>query len=123
MDKGVVYFELSLILQVKGTTEIVWYRNCLRGRLSWVRMPTGTRDFLVQNHPVLLRGPPCFLLIGNQGSFLELKEPRCKADHSFTAAVRMGGTVSLFSLYTLISWTGTVTPLHLPLREEWTIRR
>jgi len=53
MEKGVVYFELSLILQVKGTTEIVWYRNYLRGRLSWVRMPTGTRDFLLKNHPVL----------------------------------------------------------------------
>jgi hypothetical protein len=53
MEQCVLYFELSLILQVKGTTEVVWYRNYLKGRLSWVRIPTGTRDFLFKNHPVL----------------------------------------------------------------------
>jgi len=32
--------------------------------------------------------------------------------------LRMGETVLLFSLYTLMSWTGTVAPFHLPLKEE-----
>ena len=73
MDKGVVYYEFRLILQIEGTIERVWYRNYIRARLSVVRMPTGTRDFLLQNHPVLLRRLPCFLLNGNQGSFLALK--------------------------------------------------
>jgi hypothetical protein len=95
-DKGVVYFELRLILQVKGTTEIVWYRNYLRGRLSWVRMPTGTRDFLLQNHPVLLRDPPRFLFNGNQASFLVLKGPGREADHSSTAAVKNGWNCTSF---------------------------
>jgi len=70
-----IHFELSLILQVKGTTETVYYRNYLRGRLSWVRMLKEARDFLLQNHPFLLRGPPCFLLNGDQCSFLVLKGP------------------------------------------------
>jgi len=73
MDKEVVYYEFRLILQIKGTIERVWYRSYLRARLSGVRIPTGTKDLLLQNHPVLLRRPPCFLLNGNQRSFLVLK--------------------------------------------------
>ena len=95
MYKGVVYFELSLILQVKGTTEIVWYKNYVRGRLSWVGIPTGTRDFLLQNHPVLLRGPTCFLLNGSQGSLLVLRGRGVKLTTHLLLRLRMGGTFFL----------------------------
>ena len=64
-------------------------------------MPTGTRDFILQNHPVQLRGPPCFLLNGYQGSFLVIKGPEREADHLSSAAVKSG-------------WNCTfVLPIHL----------
>jgi hypothetical protein len=66
----------------------------------------GKRFFFSPQHPDSFWGPHSPLFNGYQGSFLDVKQPGQTTHLHLVPRLRMGGAITLLSLYAFKAWTG-----------------